>query len=109
MLTGCQSSQRLRWTHVFCQYLCENKKFCETIFACFYWVQVEFFFIQKSVENLVMLSLLNISVYKWWWWWLVGIVYSKLNAVYVCNGTKDLQRKTGSVLNVNGRQKKKHR
>ena len=40
------------WTNVFC----ENKRLCETVFACLYGAQVELFD-KKSVENLVTLSL----------------------------------------------------
>ena len=30
-------------THVFREYLCENKQFRKTVFACSYGVQIEFF------------------------------------------------------------------
>ena len=39
----------------FREYLRENENFHETVFACSYWAQAEFFFI-KSVVNLVTLS-----------------------------------------------------
>ena len=70
MLTCSQRSQRLRGhggsgvnDHVdtcfvanFSQKSLQKIKICETVYACSYRAQVEFFFI-KSVENLVTLSL----------------------------------------------------
>ena len=45
-------------TNVFREYLRENEKIHKTVFASsYYGAQVEFFFYQKSVENLVTLSL----------------------------------------------------
>ena len=38
------------------EYLRENEKFRETVFACLYGAQVEFFE-EKSVDNLVTLSI----------------------------------------------------
>ena len=41
----------------FREHLCENEKFRETVFACSYGAQVEFFYQKKSVKNLVTLSI----------------------------------------------------
>ena len=41
-------------THVLREYLCENEKFRETIFACLYGAQVEFF--DKKVSKIFKLG-----------------------------------------------------
>ena len=40
------------WTHVFREYLRENEKFRETVFACSYEAQVEFFDQKKCQKSL---------------------------------------------------------
>ena len=44
-------------THVFCEYLRENEKVRETVFACSYGAQIEYFTPTKMVKNFVTLSL----------------------------------------------------
>ena len=53
MLTPCLHGHTLFAN--FREYLCENEKFQETVFACLYVAQVESFKPKKLVENLVTL------------------------------------------------------
>ena len=62
MLTPCLRSRRLHGHKFFCKYLGENEAFHETVLACSYKVQVEFFVYQKEVQNLVTLSTLRVIV-----------------------------------------------
>ena len=46
-----------KFSNVAIDYLRENEKFRETVFACSYGAQVEYFKPKKLVENLLTLSL----------------------------------------------------